>query len=308
MNKNGILRTMLFVPANSWKMIISAATEGEDAVILDLEDACPVGEKETGRILARDGVPILKRGNVDVFVRVNSFDTGLTEEDLSYVVAKGLDGVMLPKVESKEDISKLDQLLREEEGKKEIELNSIAIFPLLETPKGILAISEIISANQRVIGVSFGAGDYSREIGAGMGVTRLSPEENFLMAFHPRCSIALAARAAGILAIDSPFFGSAIDIEGLKEESQKVKLLGFTGKLLTHPRHINPINQVFSPSEEDINFAKQVIKAYEEAKARGAGATSLGGRMVDYGSYKRAVNLLSIAERMAEREKRSLHD
>ena len=289
---------MLFVPANSWKMITGAATEGADAVILDLEDACPVGEKETGRILARDCVPMLKE-NVDVFVRVNSFDTGLTEEDLSYVVAKGLDGIMLPKVESKEDISKLDQLLREGEGKKGIELNSIAILPLLETPKGILAASEIASVNQRMIGISFGAGDYSREIGAGMGVTKLSPEENFLMAFHPRCSIALAARAAGILAIDSPFFGSIIDIEGLKEESQKAKLLGFTGKLLTHPRHIEPINQAFSPSEEDIDFAKQVIRAYEEAKARGSGATSLGGRMVDYGSYRRASNLLSIAERMA---------
>lgn len=299
MNKNRILRTMLFVPANSWRMITGAATEGADAVILDLEDACPMGEKETGRILARDSVPMLKEENVDVFVRVNSFDTGLTKEDLSYVVVKGLDGIMLPKAESKEDISMLDELLREEEDKKGLELNGIAVVPLLETPKGILAISEVTSASQRVIGVSFGAGDYSREIGAGMGVTRLSPEENFLMAFHPRCSIALAARAAGILAIDSPFFGSIIDIEGLKEESQKAKLLGFTGKLLTHPRHVNPINQVFSPSEEDIDFAKQVIKAYEEAKARGSGATSLGGRMVDYGSYRRASNLLSIAERMA---------
>lgn len=302
MDTNRILRTLLFVPANSWRMITGAATEGADAVILDLEDACPIGEKETGRILARDCVPMLKEGKIDVFVRVNSFDTGLTKEDLNYVVVKGLDGVMLSKAESKEDITTLDQLLREEEDRKGLELNSIAIVPLVETPKGILAASDIASASQRVIGVAFGAGDYSREIGAGMGVTRLSPEDNFLMSFYPRCSIALTARAAGVLAIDSPFFGSIIDMERLIEESQKAKLLGFTGKLLTHPRHIEPINQVFSPSKEDIDFAKQVIKAYEEAKARGLGATSLGGRMVDYGSYRRAVNLLSIAESIAERE------
>jgi citrate lyase subunit beta/citryl-CoA lyase len=302
MNKNMILRTMLFVPASSYRMIITAATEGEDAVILDLEDACPVGEKETGRILARDCIPMLKEENVNVFVRVNSFDTGLTKEDLSYVVVQGLDGIMLPKAESKEDISMVGQLLLEEEGKKGLESNSVSVVPLLETPKGILAVSEIASDNQRVIGVSFGAGDYSREIGAGMGVTSLSPEENFLMTFYPRCIIALAARAAGILAIDSPFFGSIIDIQRLIEESQKAKLLGFTGKLLTHPRHINPINQVFSPSKEDIDFAKQVIRAYEEAKARGLGATSLGGRMVDYGSCRRAANLLSIAERIAKKE------
>jgi len=295
---------MLFVPANSWRMITTAATEGGDAVILDLEDACPIAEKETGRIFARDSIPMLKEKGMDVFVRVNSFDTELTEEDISYVVVSGLDGVMLPKAESKEDILKLDQLLKVEEEKKGILPNTIAILPLLESPKGISAVSEIISGSQRVIGVSFGAGDYSREIGAGMGVTSLSPEEYFLMASHPRSCIALAARAAGILAIDSPFFGLVIDIEGLIKESRKVKLIGFTGKLLVHPRHVDSVNQVFSPSKDEIDFARRVIKAYEEAKAKGLGATSLGGRMIDYGSYRRALNLISIAEKISEREKR----
>ncbi|MDI6763823.1 MAG: CoA ester lyase [Thermodesulfobacteriota bacterium] len=299
-----ILRTMLFVPANSWRMITTATTEGGDAVILDLEDACPIAEKETGRIFARDSIPMLKEKGMDVFVRVNSFDTELTEEDISYVVVSGLDGVMLPKAESKEDILNLDQLLKVEEEKKGILSNTIAILPLLESPKGISAVSEIISGSQRVIGVSFGAGDYSREIGAGMGVTSLSPEEYFLMASHPRSCIALAARAAGILAIDSPFFGLVIDIEGLIKESRKVKLIGFTGKLLVHPRHVDSVNQVFSPSKDEIDFARRVIKAYEEAKAKGLGATSLGGRMIDYGSYRRALNLISIAEKISEREKR----
>lgn len=302
---NKMLRTMLFVPANSWRMITTATTEREDAVILDLEDACPLGEKETGRVFARDSVPMLKDENIDVFARVNSFDTGLTTEDISYVVVKGLDGIMLPKAESKEDITMLDELLREEEQKKGLELNSVAIIPLLESPKATLAVSEIISASQRVIGVSFGAGDYSREIGAGMGVTRLSPEENFLMAFHPRCSIALSARAAGVLAIDAPFFGLVIDIEGLIAESQKAKLLGFTGKLVTYPRHVGPVNQVFSPSKEDIDFAKQVIETYEAAEAKGLGATSIGGKMIDQGSRRRAANLLSIAKKIAERERKS---
>jgi citrate lyase subunit beta/citryl-CoA lyase len=295
---------MLFVPANSWRMITTAATEGGDAVILDLEDACPIAEKETGRIFARDSIPMLKEKGMDVFVRVNSFDTELTEEDISYVVVSGLDGVMLPKAESKEDILNLDQLLKFEEEKKGILPNTIAILPLLESPKGISAVSEIISGSQRIIGVSFGAGDYSREIGAGMGVTSLSPEEYFLMASHPRSCIALAARAAGILAIDSPFFGLVIDIEGLIKESRKVKLIGFTGKLLVHPRHVDSVNQVFSPSKDEIDFARRVIKAYEEAKAKGLGATSLGGRMIDYGSYRRALNLISIAEKISEREKR----
>ena len=299
-----ILRTMLFVPANSWRMITTAATESGDAVILDLEDACPIAEKETGRIFARDSIPMLKEKGIDVFVRVNSFDTGLTEKDIDYVVGKGLDGVMLPKAESKEDIFRLDELLKIEEEKKGLTSNSVVILPLLESPKGISAVSEIISGSRRVIGVSFGAGDYSREIGAGMGVTSLSTDEFFLMASHPRSTIALAARGAGILAIDSPFFGLVIDMDGLIREARKVKLMGFTGKLLVHPRHVDPVNQVFSPSKEEIDFAQRVIKAYEEAKAKGLGATSLGGRMIDYGSYRRALNLISIAEKISEREKR----
>ena len=285
-------------------MITTATAEGGDAVILDLEDACPVAEKETGRVFARDSIPMLKEKGMDVFVRVNSFDTGLTEEDVRYVIVAGLDGVMLPKSESKEDIVRLDQLLTTEEEKKGLAPKSIAILALLESPKGICKVAEIISGSERVIGVSFGAGDYSREIGAGMGVTSLSADEFFLMASHPRSCIALAARAAGVLAIDSPFFGLVIDTESLTKESRRVKLMGFTGKLLTHPRHVEPVNQVFSPGKDEVEFAGRVIKAYEEAKAKGLGATSMGGRMIDFGSYRRALNLISIAEKISERARK----
>lgn len=298
-----ILRSMLYVPSNSWRMIKSAITEGEDAVILDLEDACPLAEKETGRVFSRDAASMIKEAKIDFFVRVNSFDTGLTEEDINYVVVDGLDGIMLPKAESGEDVDKLDRLISEVEQKKGLTHGGIAMIPLIETPKGVSKVEEIISASDRVIAVSFGAGDYSREIGAGMGVTRLSSEEYNLMAYYPRCQVALAARAAGVLAIDSPYFGYVIDIDGLVEETSKVKLMGFTGKQLTHPRHVSPVNQVFSPSEEEIDFAEQVNKAFEEAQAKGLGATTIGGRMIDYGSYKRATNLLAAAERIAEKDK-----
>jgi citrate lyase subunit beta/citryl-CoA lyase len=301
---NSILRTMLFVPANSWRMVTAAAIEAGDAVILDLEDACPIAEKETGRVFARDSIPLLKEKGIDVYVRVNSFETGWTEEDIQYVVADGLNGIMLPKSDSREDIIRLDRLLEREEKEKGLKPGSISILPLLETPKGIAAVSEIISGSPRVVGVSFGAGDYSREIGAGMGVTNLSADDFSLMASHPRSTIALAARAAGVMAVDSPFFGLVIDIEGLVKEVHRVKLMGFTGKLLVHPRHVDPVNQVFSPSKEEIDLARRVIEAYEEAKAKGLGATSLGGRMIDYGSYRRALNLISIAEKIEEKEQR----
>lgn len=300
-----MLRSMLYVPANSWRMITTAVTEGADAVILDLEDACPMTEKETGRIFARDSVPMLKEQDLEVFVRVNSLETGLTQTDISYVVVQGLDGIMLAKTQSKEDMATVDNLLQEEEQKKGLEPRSIAVIALVETPRGILNLPGIIAASQRIVAVGFGAGDFSREMGAGMGVTKLSPEEYFPMVLYARSSIATAARAAGIHAIDTPFFGLLIDLEGLAKESEKVRLLGFSGKQVTHPRHVAVVNEIFSPAKEDVDFAKSVVLAYEEAKAKGLGATSLGGRMIDYGTFKRAEALLSLAEAVEEKEKKT---
>jgi len=235
-----VLRSMLYVPANSWRMIVNATSEGADAVILDLEDGCPMPEKETGRIFARDSIPMLKEHGLDVFVRVNSLETDLTEADIGYVVVQGLDGIMLAKTESKEDM---------------------------------------------------------------LAVDRLTPEEYFPMVLFARSSIAVTARAAGIQAIDTPFFGLVIDLEGLREETEKVRLLGFSGKQLTHPRHVATVNEVFSPAKEEIDFANQVVEAYADARTKGLGATTIGGKMIDFGSFKRAEGILRLAEAIEQREK-----
>ena len=299
-----VLRSMLYVPANSWRMISTAVTEGADAIILDLEDGCPIAEKETGRIFARDSILWIKEYGIDVFVRVNSVETGLTELDLKYVVIPGLSGIVLAKTESEEDVREVDQWIKKREGEKKIGIGEIALIPLIETPRGLINLHSIISASRRIIAVGFGAGDFSREMGAGMGVTQLSPEEYFLMILFARSSIAITARAFGIQAIDSPFFGLVIDLEGLKKESEKVRYLGFSGKQLIHPRHVAPVNEVFSPRKEEVEFAKKVVIAYEEAKAEGMGATSLGGKMIDYGSYKRAENILSYVQLIEEKERK----
>lgn len=300
-----ILRSMLYVPANSWRMINNAPGEGADAVILDLEDGCPMPEKETARVFARDSIPMLKEHGLDVFVRVNSLETGLTETDLSYVVVKGIDGIMLAKTESREAVSEVERLLTEEEQKETLVPGSVAIMGLIETPRGIMNIREIIEASKRVVAVGFGAGDFSREMGAGMGVSKLTPEEYFPMVLYARSVMAVAARAAGIQAIDTPFFGLIIDLEGLASESEKAKLLGFSGKQVTHPRHVGVVNQVFAPAAGDVDFAKRVVAAYEEARTKGLGATTVGGRMIDYGSFRRAESLLAFSRAIEEREKQS---
>lgn len=299
-----VWRSMLFIPANSWRMIMRATTEMQDAIILDLEDAVPVAEKETGRVFARDSISFLKSKGIDVFVRVNSLGTGLTKEDLRYVVVKDLDGIILPKSESKEEIIKLDRLIREEEERKKLTPDMILIIPLIESPKGVLNVLEIAKASKRVAALSFGAGDFLRELGEGFAIARLSPDEYFPMILYARSRISIAARVVGVPAIDTPFFGLLIDVEGLIRESSRVKLLGFKGKLLIHPRHIEPVNKVFSPSKEDIEFSKQMIKAYKEAEAKGLGAASFGGRMIDYAMVSMGEDILARAEAIAEKEKR----
>ncbi len=296
-----ILRSMLYIPANSRRMINKAMSELEDAVILDLEDAVPIGEKETGRIFARDSVSMLKDAEIDVFVRVNSMDTGLTEEDISYVVAKGLDGIMLPKTETREDVVRLDQLLGEEEKKKGLESNSINILPLVESPKGVQNVFDIASASSRIIGLAFGAGDFLREMGVGFAITRLSTEEYYPLILYARSRISQAAKIAGIEAIDTPFFGLLIDMKGLSKESEAVKMLGFTGKQVIHPRHVDPVNRIFAHSEEDVNYAKSIVAAYEEAEAKGSGAASFGGRMIDYAVYRMGMDMISKAEAIAKK-------
>jgi len=292
---------MLYIPANSWRMINNAMSQLEDAVILDLEDAVPIAEKETGRVFARDSIPTFKDAEFGVFVRVNSMSTGLTEEDISYVVVNGLDGIMLPKTETKEEVVRLGQLLGEEEKRKGLEQNSINIIPLVEGPKGVQNVFDIASASSRIIGLTFGAADFLREMGVGFAVTKLSPEQYYPLVLYARSRISQAAKIAGIEALDTPFFGLIIDTQGLTKESEDVKMLGFTGKKLIHPRHIETVNRIFTPSEEDVNYAKSIVAAYEKAEASGAGAASFGGKMIDYATYRTGMDMMSKAEAIAKK-------
>jgi citrate lyase subunit beta/citryl-CoA lyase len=226
---------------------------------------------------------------------VNGLTTGLTKEDLKFAIREGVDGIMLPKSESKEDILELKRLMKREE--KEKELAKIGIIPLLETAKGILNAYEIASVSDRVLAISFGAADYMRDFGR--SYFTMSPDESELL--YARSRLAVAARTAEVLAVDTPFLGVITDKEGLVRESKIASSLGFNGKLCIHPMHIEPINRVFSPSEKDVDSARKIVKEYGEAKARGAGATSVEGRMVDEATYKMAKETLMISEMISKK-------
>lgn len=293
-----LLRSMLFVPANNWRLIQSAIEERPDAVILDLEDAVPIQDKETARWFVKDAVKLLKEAGHTIIVRVNGLTTGLTKSDLKFAVEEGVDAIMLPKSESKEDILELERLIENEEREKGI--TGIDIIPLIESAKGIFNIDGIVSSSKRVCAVGFGAADYLRDFGR--SYFSISSDQRELL--YPRSRLAVAARAAGIASVDTPFLGLIIDREGLVREAKIALNLGFRGKMCIHPTHIEPLNEIFSPSDEDIATANKIIEAYEEARTRGLGATSVEGRMIDEATYKMAKETLALYEIIQKKKRR----
>ncbi len=287
-----LLRSMLFVPANNFKFIESAKEKRADMVILDLEDSVPTQEKQKARLLIKDAARLLKQTGKNVAVRINGLTTGLATDDLKFAICEGIDAIMLPKTESKKDIVKLERLMQNE-SKGQIK---IGVIPLVESAKGILNVNEIVLAGKSIVAIGFGAADYLRDLGR----SYFTISTNEIELLYPRSRLALAARVADVLAIDTPFLGNLNDLRGLIIESKIALSLGFRGKMCIHPSHVEPINQVFSPSEKEVKMAKKIIKAYEQAKAKGIGAYSFEGRMIDEATYKMAKETLAINETIAK--------
>jgi citrate lyase subunit beta/citryl-CoA lyase len=289
-----LLRTMLFTPGNNMRMIYKAGTLGADAIILDLEDAVPMAEKETARIFVKDSIEQVAAGSVQVFVRTNAFTTGLAEEDLNWAVQVGLDGIVLPKAESKDDVLETEKLIAALETERELEPGSLVIVPILETARGVMDAYEIVTASRRVVAIAFGAVDFTRDMGI-----NLSREGTEL--FYARSHIVVAARVAEVQAIDTPWIDVA-DREGLVQDSERGQQLGFRGKLLIHPSQIEPVNKVFSPSEDEVKYASKMVEAFSQAEAKGLGAISLDGKMIDVANFRQAQDLIALAEAIAQKE------
>jgi len=293
-----VLRSLLFVPGNNPKMISKAASLPADGIIFDLEDAVPLKDKATARSMVRDAIETGKAGASSVFVRINALTTGLTAEDLNCVVVNGLDGVLLAKAETGADIVRLDGMLEEAEVKSGMAVGTVKISPILETAKGIINAYEIASASERIFATSFGAGDYYRDMGR--STASITPEQTELL--FARSQVAIAGRAAGVQAIDTAFFGLLSDLDSFRKEAVLALQLGYKGKYLIHPSQIDIANEVFSPSADDIAFARKVVEAFEEAQRKGAGATSLEGKMIDYMTYWQAKDLISFIDSLSSRE------
>ena len=286
-------RTMLYLPGNNPNMLMRGHLFAPDGLILDLEDAVAVREKDAARILVRD---VLKRGefgSCEVTVRINGLDTEYWREDLEVLVPLGrLDGVRVPKVDDAATVKRLDEALSEIEEKAGIPVGRTKIFCLLETAKGIFNTYDIATASPRVAAVIPGGEDLTADLR-----TNRSPEGTELEGI--RKSVIVAARAAGVDALDT-VFPRITDDEGLKRETEFIKQLGFDGKSVIHPNQIPIIHEVFTPTEQEIERARKIVAAAKEAAERGLGAVQVDGRMVDAPVVKRALFTLTRAGLLEE--------
>ena len=286
--KKRLRRTGLYIPGNNPAMIQNAGIFGADSVVLDLEDAVSINEKDSARFLVRNALNNINYGNTEVIVRINSLSTPYGREDLEVIGRVHPDGIRLPKAESIQDVQEVDGILSRIEKEKGFKKGSIKIMPVIESAKGLFNVFEIVKASKRVAVINFGAEDYTADIGA-----QRTKEGKEL--FDIRTRILLAARVAGIDVQDS-VFAYVHDIEGLIRETKFIKQLGFDGKSVIHPNQIKPVHQVFTPTEEEIKNAKRIISAIEEAKRRKSGVVSLDGRMVDAPVAAKAQRVLKYAQ------------
>ncbi len=287
MSQDRPMRSLLFVPANNQRMIEKARTLPADAVFLDLEDSIPLGEKDAARQRAGE---VLAAGSVGRWsaVRVNGFQTGLTEADVRAVAVRGLSVICLPKAEAGADVARVASLLESLERERGIAAGTFSILPIVETGLGQLRAYEVASASPRVVAVLFGAEDYCADLGA-----RRSKEG--LEILYARSKVVADARAAGVPAVDT-VFTDLNDMEGLAADATNARRLGFRGKLVIHPRQIEVVNRVFTPTDQEIAYARRVIEAFDEASERGAGAVSVDGKMIDVAVVVYARHVLALAE------------
>ena len=281
-----LLRSLVFVPGNRANMLERALGFGADVVMVDLEDSVPPGEKVAARELAVEWVPRLRAAGRRVMVRVNSLDTGLTADELTAVVSPDLAGISIGKGDTQWDLQQVDRLLSPLEASAGIEAGSLRVIPWIETAMAIVHVYEMARASRRIAGIAFGAEDYTND----MGVIRNDFGEE---CYYARSAVAVAAKAAGVAALDGPFVGFR-DPDGLRTDAGNARQMGYTGKFAIHPAQIDIINETFSPHPDDVAYAQRVLAAWDEAEAAGRGSLSIDGRMVDVPVVKRAQNLLAL--------------
>ena len=279
-------RTMMFVPASNAGMLRDAYIYGADSIMFDLEDSISLKEKDTSRFLVYQAVKTIDYGEIETVVRINALDTG-GRDDVEAMVRAGIDVIRLPKTETAQDILDVEEVIEEVERKSGRKIGSTKMMAAIEGAEGVLNAPEIALSSKRLIGIALGAEDYVTNMH-----TKRSADGQEL--FFARSMILHAARQAGIAAIDT-VYSDVNNEEGLRHEVETIKQLGFDGKSVINPRQIPIVNQVFTPTQKEIDNAIDVIRAIKEAEEKGSGVIALNGKMIDKPIVERAERVMNLA-------------
>ncbi len=294
-------RSLLAVPGSNLKMVEKALSSKADAVFLDLEDAVAPGEKAAARGSVIRAINEFDWGSRSRLYRMNALDTPYFYRDVIEIAEEAgemLDAILIPKVQSAGDLHTLDKLLSSIEINAGLEPGKIRLEAQIESAGGLASIDGIARASSRLEAFHFGPGDFAASLrmpGGNIGVSDEWDEAYPGHRFHYAMQrIVVAARAAGLRVLDGPV-ADYRDEEALRESCKIARSLGYDGKWCIHPAQIETVNEVFSPTEKEVEWARKVVSAYEEASAAGTGSISVDGQMVDNASIKMARNTLDIA-------------
>ena len=296
-------RSLLFAPGNEPRKVQKVGTLGADGVILDLEDAVPMDDKIATRAAVKQAIPSVKAAAGRVYVRINpvgqktdfSADFGLG--DIEEVVGPGLDGLVVPKVESTKEMEQVDEALMEREKSLGLPEGSIKVIPIIETALGLWNAYDIARSSGRIEALNFGAGDFTRDTGV-----EWSREETELL--YARSRVVVISRAAGIQPPLDTVWLWLDDDEGMAGSARRAKALGFQGKICIHPRQVVIVNQVFSHvSPEEVEQARKIVEAFADAQARGIASIRVEGEFVDYPIVEKAKRVLELHAQAQEKNK-----
>jgi citrate lyase subunit beta / citryl-CoA lyase len=296
--KTELMRSWMFVPGNRQRMIEKSLGVAVDAIMMDIEDGVAPAEKDSARqqiaaCLDQVATRLKTEPNLRTparYVRINAVGHERSQNDLAAVVRPGLEGLVLPKVETPEQVKTVAQLLDRREPEVGLAKGSVRLLCALESPRGLFNAYAIATASPRVIGLLFGAEDFSRELSLPL---RREGEARDLI--YARSSLVTTAACAHVQAVDG-VWPDLQDTEGLKTFSLQSRRLGFSGMSLIHPAQIEVVNGAFTPTADEVDYARRVLKAFDEARARGEGAVAFGGQLLDLPIVDRARQTLDLAE------------
>lgn len=289
-----LLRSWMFVPGHRQRMIDKAFGLNADALMLDIEDGVAPNEKDAARKNIAESLGRAKAaGSPARYVRINAIGHPRMDADLEAVVRPGLEGLVCPKVDTPEDVRKVDAILGDKEPKNGIAKGSIRLLIAVESPKGLLNAPAIAAASSRIVGIIFGAEDFGREIG--LPTVREGEARDLIYA---RSAIVIAAASAHVQAVD----GVWVDLNdgaGLLNFARQSRQLGYSGMSCIHPSQVEAINKTFSPTAEEIEYCQKVLQAFEEANARGDGSIAFGGQLIDRPIIERARRTIDLAKSLS---------